>query len=320
MTRLKYLDCLKVVLALMVIGLHVELFGGGETLLGYVLVNGVFRVAVPLYFLINGYFLQKSLVSGPGGAEWVKKVFRLYLVWSLIYLPFYFPDGWSGRDLSLFSANLLFGYWHLWYLVATLLGGWGLCRLRFLCARSTLVLAVFLFLFGWFFQISRAYGFFLDPLLEKVINQSWASRNFLFLGLPFMLIGALVFRCRDLVDSFPIKTVFVSVLIGGLFLLAESFFLYESQSQGKRNFDFLLSLLLVCPAAFIAIIRIPGSGGWGDLGRFSSALYLVHPMVILAFVFFVARNSVWYVPGVYFFSVFMAVLVISIRSRFSFLL
>jgi len=54
MERLKYLDYFKVLLALMVVGLHAEVFGGRESLLGYLLVNGVVRSAVPVYFLING--------------------------------------------------------------------------------------------------------------------------------------------------------------------------------------------------------------------------------------------------------------------------
>lgn len=55
------LDALKVVLAICVVALHCKVFGGNDTAIGYMLGNGLFRVAVPVFFIINGYYLFHTL-------------------------------------------------------------------------------------------------------------------------------------------------------------------------------------------------------------------------------------------------------------------
>lgn len=320
MERLKYLDYFKVLLALMVVGLHAEVFGGRESLLGYLLVNGVFRIAVPVYFLINGYFLQKSFSVEAGLGAWFYRVFWLYVVWALVYLPFYFPSDYSFREVGLFFVNVFVGYWHLWYLVATLLGGVFLYRARNVGVLLSSLMAIAFFLVGWSIQVSRAYGFVSDPLLAKVVSQSWVSRNFLFVGFPFLTIGALIFRCQDVVNKIPLRNIVFFSFLGLALLLCESFVNYQAQGLYKANFDVMLSLLLVCPAVFLVFLRLSGSGGWADAGKFSSALYLVHPAVLLMLSGLLGRDYQWYVPVVYFVSAVLALVVLFSRSRIRFLL
>lgn len=212
------------------------------------------------------------------------------------------------------------GYWHLWYLVATLLGGFFIYRARNAGFLLSFLVAIALFLVGWSIQVSRAYGFFSDPLLAKVVSQSWVSRNFLFVGVPFLTIGALIFRCQDAVNKIPLRYMVLVSLLGLALLLCESFFNYRAQGLYKANFDVMLSLLLVCPAAFLALLRFSGSGGWADAGKFSSALYLVHPAVLLTLGGLLGRDCQWYVPVVYFVSAVLAFLVLFSRSRIRFLL
>lgn len=49
-------DILKLVLSFMVVGLHTNFLRDLSFPVGYVLKNGFFRMAVPLFFIINGYY------------------------------------------------------------------------------------------------------------------------------------------------------------------------------------------------------------------------------------------------------------------------
>ena len=54
------LDYMKVLLAFFIIFIHAGLFYDFDESLSYIFVNGVFRIAVPLFFIINGYYFTVS--------------------------------------------------------------------------------------------------------------------------------------------------------------------------------------------------------------------------------------------------------------------
>ena len=102
-----------------------------------------FRFCVPLFFLSSGYFFQK--MTSDKRIKYIKRILIIYIVSSILYIPIvlYF-------DKSLIRA-MLFGYRHLWYLIA-LFEGLVLCYFtNKYKIKHTLVIAIFLLIFGIFF-------------------------------------------------------------------------------------------------------------------------------------------------------------------------
>lgn len=61
MKRNIVLDIYKIILSLMVVGIHIRFFYDFNNQIGYILNQGIFRLAVPSFFIINGYFFLKLI-------------------------------------------------------------------------------------------------------------------------------------------------------------------------------------------------------------------------------------------------------------------
>jgi len=80
-------------------------------------VNGSYRLAVPIFLLISGYDFCAALKADRHW-PWVKKIARLDAVWMTIYSPFWLFDAIWQNDIGDIPENLVFGYFHLWYVAA----------------------------------------------------------------------------------------------------------------------------------------------------------------------------------------------------------
>ena len=110
------LDFLKVILAMMVVGLHSGFLSDMSTVLSYLSVNGIFRVAVPLFFMINGLFFY-DVLSNNNQRKWFLRIFSLYSFWMLFYVYFWFrPETFNFYNILKIVKTLVVGYHHLWYL------------------------------------------------------------------------------------------------------------------------------------------------------------------------------------------------------------
>ena len=86
MDRKLSVDILKVLMAVMVVGIHanpLKPLGHDAIMLSG---GGVYRLAVPVFFVINGYFLEPVLHGG-GAGRYVRRILLLYLIWTALYLP-----------------------------------------------------------------------------------------------------------------------------------------------------------------------------------------------------------------------------------------
>lgn len=113
----------QIFIGILIISMHVHNLGM-ESIYSYSLVNGLFRYAVPFFFIVNGYFLIASIEKS-GFYTWVKRVIILYTLWMIIYLPIYYKQfdiHTSTGKLDL-AITMLLGFHHLWYLVAMFVGG-----------------------------------------------------------------------------------------------------------------------------------------------------------------------------------------------------
>ena len=276
------LDALKVLLAVLVVALHCHIFGGNDTTLGYLLCNGLFRVAVPTFFIINGFYLHQALAAGHSFATWFKRGLWLYLFWMLIYSPLYVEPATLGSVGAILAVlkKLVIGYFHLWYLTGMLGGG---LILYFLRARSTtllIVLALSAFMTGLFLQYARVYYELPNAFLQHFNQNDYTARNFVFMGFPFMTIGYLFAR-HQVTETVTRPAVWTALVLGLLLILSEAYLNLALRADTQLNFDFLASLVVIGPALFLLpFVHLRASTSIAP-AKVSSAVYYIHPLFIL---------------------------------------
>lgn len=166
-------DIAKLIMAILVIGIHAEPF---KT---YPMLDRLFsllnRTCVPFFFVTSSYFYFKGNKSP---LDFVKRLLLLYIIWSIIYLPF-------SKPLSAFHL-LWFGNEHgLWYLWASVTG-FIITYLLSKCLKpKTILLIGFLVLM---IGILKSTWY---PLIANIIRLSniFGERSGFFYGFPYFALG-----------------------------------------------------------------------------------------------------------------------------------
>ncbi|MFK7003184.1 hypothetical protein BWK63_00195 [Flavobacterium covae] len=268
------LDVLKIIMAFLVIALHifpVSKETGIEGLISYEIAGGITRIAVPTFFLISGYFLRNKLNDKPYLWKYTKRILLLYVVWQFIYLPdlirFYNLGWFSKSDMIL---KLIYGYWHLWYLLATTIAVGLLYLLRNLSTAIKTKLILFLLIVGYSFQIGIQSNRLDLMFLYKIIG---TTRNYLFFALPMMMIGTMYDKWKNEITK--CKWLFIPLWI---ILLIEVGMYYRYKVKAM---DFLLTLPLLSMLTFYWINESHQSFIQKTIpATLSLGIYLCHPYAI----------------------------------------
>lgn len=274
MERNVSLDILKLLMAFMVVGLHADFLDEFSALGSYLFVNGLFRTAVPVFLIINGFYFFSVLAKNTQ-SSWLKRVSTLYIIWMLFYAPFWL----SIPDLSLFGIaklvkDIVIGYYHLWYISGML----GAAILMSLLNRfsSLFLIGTILAssLTGIIIQYLGNYHFFGDSALDKLFNTHWLHRNALLFSYPFFCIGYLI-RKHRYHEKITLKSSVTMSSLGIILLLVESHFNYY-QAGREGGFDNYFSLLIACPFIFIIFSKMEVHGNSKNIALYSSAIYFIH--------------------------------------------
>ncbi len=282
------LDALKVALSCMVLAAHCGFLGGNGTLLGYQLNSGIFRITVPVFFLISGYYLYHSLQRDPHSIKlWLHRAVTLYVFWMILYAPFYVtPATFEGlRGVIALIKHWVIGFFHLWYVIAMIGGGVMIYLLRHKSNRTLLCLTLLLYCIGAVLQYMRAYYEIPVPLLQHINNNDYAGRNFLFVAFPLMTLGFLIARNR-LQEKITTGQTLTLLLFGCALVLAEATLHYQLQQDSLRklNFDCMLSILIAAPALFLLPLRHVIEGRSLIPAKLSAAIYYLHPLLLILLV------------------------------------
>lgn len=277
MARQGSLDVLKFLAAVSVVSLHAAY--AGETGLA---LNALARFAVPVFFMLSGYFVSTHEDQPAYALRQAGKMFLYYGGASLLYLAFFGGlAALSGRWPE-FISPLLASPWlilvasfmvsSLWYLVNA---GWGLLILspvlRYrvmpaLAAISALFLAV------------GIYGE--NVALAAGSLPEWIFRNALFLGLPFLVLGYHARALSERLAPYPRWALAAATAVFGLGVLAERVAWIGAGYASSAN----ISLMTVpyAVSVFLLALSFGGRSPWTDrLGTYALPVYLVHPLLSL---------------------------------------
>lgn len=261
------LDILKVFLAILVVIIHMRFLNDTSLWEEQLVVNGICRIAVPLFLMISGYYFI-SVNTKEKLLQWCKRVIIMYLIWSVLYCFVWISNAFWQNTM----VNLLFGYAHLWYLVGVMFGALLLFFLRDWKYLPHSLIASFIV--GYVVQFEVITG-----KIDYGIYNIHLYRNFLFFAFPFLGIGYLLSKWKFHKKYNPS---FWYVCLAFVLMLVESFGYFERIGR-VTELDLLLSNMLLCPLLFLFILNKKVLGHSKYIAVFSTAIYLVHPFVLKLF-------------------------------------
>ncbi len=293
------IDIVKFICAALVVTIHVPPFSDINWVLNFAAVNFAARVAVPFFFVSSAYFVFLKAFDESSGTFGINtgvllknaaRVFRLYAVWSLIYLPFSYLNMRAVSEsmsiagfIKYYLKDFLFstGYGHLWYLCAV---AWSYLALALLLKAKIKpsVIAAFAFIMYLLGLTTQSwYGLF-APILStepvqaviiplKVIFKT--ARGALCEGLLFTLIGMFFAKYEMRISQ---KCAYICLAVSSVLYAAEVFTL--AKLGYSREYDMYLGLITTVFFMFYICINteLPESPVYKKFRTSSALVYFSH--------------------------------------------
>lgn len=261
----KLIDLLKFICALLVIGIHTRPFQASSNLLDRLFYYDISNYAVPFFYACTGYFLIAKASEESLHEKLMlrcKKILRIYLLWSAIYLPLTI-SGWiteGGLNLTyliLCLRNFVFVgenfySWTLWYLNGLV---FALFLISILLKRFSIKqisgIGVFAYLVGIVLTMLNGHleklPLFLARPIELYFSLFVTTRNGLFQSLVFLSFGMLIAEI-DRADELK-PSVKKGLFAGSIYIVKVGFSLIGGgQSLSKMldlpTFWFLFELII----------------------------------------------------------------------------
>lgn len=203
------LDVLKVIMAVLVAARHmIQIFYPAESKWRLVVGAWLSNLAVPVFFITAGFFLfrkvdrQRQKESRRAIIQYGSRIFKLYLLWSVIYLPIDYINWRNGSDKDVIKA--VTEYVKAFFFSSTTVQLWYLPALLIACVlvgtayrkgvgiRQLSVLGALLFGIGcicdnWYFN--QQLPMKLQRLLSLYFRYFLTVRNGIFYGFFFVALG-----------------------------------------------------------------------------------------------------------------------------------
>ena len=162
-TRYNGFDVAKFVMAILVVTIHAHPLSDISFNLNYAVVSGVAKLAVPYFFMASGFLLFRKM-SSLYDFDWARikhyliHIFRLYMVWTVIYLPIIIYTDILKSDKGILHGVLVVirntvlsgSYVQLWFLQALLVAAVFVAGLLYfkVSMRKIFILLLFCYLIG----------------------------------------------------------------------------------------------------------------------------------------------------------------------------
>ena len=213
------LDIAKFISAFLVIAIHTQPLQEISEMGNLVFVQVIARLAVPLFFIISGYLFFVKLdderewndyVHTRQLKRYVLRLLKLYLIWSVLYLPFNYllmkDGGISIVDLLRYVRDFFLtgSYYHLWFLPSLIVAVVGVYVLRLhFSAYQTIGITALLYAIG---MLGNVYDPIISnvPVASTILNAYNAvfvtTRNGIFFGMFFIAISAVLAKSHNIVN------------------------------------------------------------------------------------------------------------------------
>lgn len=290
-TRKSEIDILKCICSFAIVIIHTPFEGAVGTILR------IFsRVAVPIFFMISGYYY--SFDSKRINRQ-IRKITYVIVFSHLLYFIFdILMDYIAHVNLYMFNKNestidvisqvIIFNvspaYTHLWYVLAYLyiLILFRRIDLRHISSKLLAVVSVFL-LFG-----NLIFGKYSYLILGKSM-EPYVSRNFLFTGIPFYLLGYLISKKSgnvSIINKYGARF-FIPILLILSFLSVVEKSILSLIGESSTGDIYITSIMLVVTLFLYALYindstkKNRGKNVFAKIGnKYTLLIYIMHPIII----------------------------------------
>lgn len=275
------LDYLKVILAMLVVMRHAcQYFLPTESIFYILNVNILSACAVPCFFVISGYlFFSRENASL---RKQCIRLLRLYLVWTVIYLPLNIFLMLKGKlTIIQFIQEFLFSgsHYHLWFLpslIVALLINWIVRN------KNVLIVGICFSVLFVIALLSEPYNFLVSENINK-LYKLYSSvfitcRNGLFFGTIYIFIGRMLAKFEW--AEKPLTKILLCCFIGAIFLLLEGILLNLYKHYSVINI--LATCIIFCPMLFLLFININKINNISAVccRTVSTVVFCSHPIIL----------------------------------------
>lgn len=211
------IDIIKLILAFLVVGIHTEpfskIFWADK---GFAVIT---RICVPFFFVASAYFYWKKEKSP---FQYLKRIFILYLIWTIIYLPFDIQDLSAMSVLEILKRFFWSGNVHaLWYLYGSIIGFIIVfVLLKFLSPKTVFAISIIFLIIGC---AKSTWSPLIVKYLHFEIPDVLGVRNGLYYAFPYMSLGMLIAKRKESGLGIVKWKYIIGLLISVVFLFAESY-------------------------------------------------------------------------------------------------
>lgn len=211
------IDVIKFIMAILVIGIHTEPFGFNFWLdKGFGICT---RLCVTYFFTTSAYLFW---IKNRSSKLFLFRNIVLYLIWSIIYLPFDLSNLREMTFLQIIKRFLWDGNEHaLWYLCGTIIGFIiTSILLKFLKPKYILIIAMFMLVLG---TLKSTYSNAVYQLTGFSFHNYLGYRNGLYYGFPYIALGMFIAKSNNRGVFKSIKSMYIGFIISFCLLILESY-------------------------------------------------------------------------------------------------
>lgn len=284
------IDRFRMAAAFMIVAIHTGPLMIVSEKADFVVTYCLFRVGVPFFFMVTGFFVLSACREGVCGYacgklwRYLGKIAGIYLTATVLYLPL---NLYAGKRIEsageLFRVLLFDGtFYHLWYLPAVIIG----CLAVWLLFRTagfygSGVIALFLYVIGtlgdsYYGLISRwgAGKIFYDGIFAC----SGYTRNGIFYAPVFLWMGAALRRREAENGGSGYIVPGTGLALSAALLVLEGLCTYTSGWQRHNSMYFMLLPTMYFLFRLLLMAGGKTGGGFRDLSLW---IYLIHPGCIV---------------------------------------
>lgn len=278
------IDFIKGIAAISIVCLHCENNDAIDSI-----IHIVGRMAVPMFFIITGYYLPSMIKTGHM-TKHIYKILKISLSALFFYLPLHCLDAFLSGNLweqlsqviqwNTILKQLLFseypfnvGASHLWYLIAIL---YILCLTNFF-SKKHLISKLYLLI-----PVLFSIGYIISSVVDQNDPEMRCYyRNFLFIGLPYVLLGSLINTKNNRLTISNKRMVLLLIFFALLYCTEIGLYIFIGLPSHREHY--LCIIPLVSIILFLAITN-PKFGQHNyitTIGReYSVYIYVIHYYIV----------------------------------------
>lgn len=258
--RNQCIDIAKFIASILVITLHTHPFIEHNSNLYFVVCVVLARLAVPLFFICSGYFIgiYGILNNDKKFLHLLKKYIKIFIIWSLIYLPITFHIS-NRSSISLYSKICIFlqqilflAPAFMWYLMAAIVG---FIMLYFLLKLNIALKYISMIGLALYFLgcLGNSYNFLFGEKYQIYYDFFLTTRNGAFFGFPYILCGYCISKF-NILKGFSFRSLLMTSL--GVFVMYFcEVYLVQQHSQYNADTSMYFLLLPLVVLIFMMLLK-----------------------------------------------------------------